>query len=97
MNKTGILIFAALALAGCSTVDMAQQPQTVRGVWLRADGRSAKNDPQMMAQFEADKAECTAGGAEPDRVCMDHRGYVLVPENDVEAAAAKLRAAHGIN
>jgi hypothetical protein len=96
MQRFGILI-VALALAGCGTAEFAQQPKEVKGVWLRADGRSGKNDPAMVAQFEADKAECTVGTAEPDKVCMEHRGYVLVPETDVEAAAAKLRAAHGIN
>ena len=96
MQRLGILI-VALALAGCGTAEFAQQPKEVKGVWLRADGRSGKNDPAMVAQFEADKTECTAGTTEPDRVCMEHRGYVLVPETEVEAAAAKLRAAHGIN
>ena len=97
MKKIGIVILAGAALAGCSTAEMVRQPQSVQGVWLRSDGRSAKNDPQMTAQFEAAKAECSTAGGEPDRICMDHRGYVLVPQNEVEAAAAKLRAAHGIN
>jgi hypothetical protein len=95
-----IIVMAALSLTGCGTtafLGQQQQPQVVKGVWLRSDGRSARNNPQMVAQFEADKTECSAGGGEPDRICMEHRGYVLVPENDVEAAAAKLRAAHGIN
>jgi hypothetical protein len=99
MRKLSILIMA-LALSGCGTADflsLKQAPQATKGVWLRADGRSARNNPQMVAQFEADKTECTAGASEPDRICMQHRGYVLVPENEVEAAAAKLRAAHGIN
>jgi hypothetical protein len=92
-------IVLACVLGGCSTFELPFQQSAgpVQGVWLRSDGRSAKNNPQMIAQFEADKAECSASGGEPDRVCMEHRGYVLVPESEVEAAAAKLRAAHGIN
>jgi hypothetical protein len=98
MKNIAIVLLATFTLAGCGTAQIAQQSGPIPGVWLRSDGRSAKNDPALVAQFDADKAECTgAGSAEPDRICMDHRGYVLVPENEVEAAAAKLRAAHGIN
>jgi hypothetical protein len=100
MKTSGLLIALALCLAGCGTAQFGQPPgQTgpVQGIWLRSDGQSGRNNPALAAQFETDKAECTAGGSEPDRVCMAHRGYVLVPEDQVEQAAAKLRAARNVN
>lgn len=68
--------------------------RTVQGVWVRADGQSGRDNPALAAQFAADKAACTqAGSPEPDRACMDQRGYLLVPADQAAAKAAELRAA----
>ena len=81
-------------LAGCSTTSGPGPVRTVQGVWVRADGQSGRDNPALAAQFAADKAACTqAGSPEPDRACMDQRGYLLVPADQAAAKAAELRAA----
>ncbi len=66
----------------------------MQGVWVRSDGQSGRDNPALAAQFNTDKAACTFGGsAEPDRSCMDQRGYLLVPADQAAAKAAELRAA----
>jgi hypothetical protein len=91
MKATAIVAVGALALSACgSTTGM--QPQAEKGVWLRADGQSGKNDPAMAAQFESDSVACRVAG-QINQACMSQRGYLLVPESQVEAKAAELRAA----
>jgi hypothetical protein len=87
----------ALALVGCADPNVAPLDTGVsrmaeKGIWLRSDGQSGKNNPVIAQQFAADKAACgTVIGV--DRACMAQRGYLLVPESQVEAKAAELRAA----
>jgi hypothetical protein len=92
-----IFIVAALAasLAGClSLFGGGGGPRVERGIWVRGDGQSGRTNPGLAQIFEADRAACTpAGTSEPDRTCMSSRGYVLVPESQVETKAAELRAA----
>ena len=68
----------------------------VEGIWLRADGQSGRNNPALAQQFAADKAGCTASG-QVNRICMSQHGYVLVPANQADAAAAQLRAKAAAN
>jgi hypothetical protein len=86
-----VVVLAAL-LAGCMST--SQPVRTIQGAWVRSDGQSGRDNPALAAQFAADKAACTQpGAAEPDRACMDQRGYLLVPESQAAAKAAELRAA----
>jgi len=94
------LAVAALA-AGCTSSRVRgpapQQQPTVTsmpdGIWLRTDGQSGRDNPALAAQFENDRAACTVGGG-IERACMTRRGYVLVPQSQAEATAARLRAAN---
>ena len=94
------VLVVALMLAGCTapTVERnsgsgsAVAPVPVKGIWLRKDGRSGKDDPIMARQFQLDKASCNAGTT-VNTTCMAQRGYLLVPESDVEVRARELRAA----
>ena len=91
---------AALVLSGCAGplvgpnagFGQASAPRVVEGIWLRTDGQSGRDNPAIAQQFEVDKAACMVG-AEPDPTCMQARGYLLVPAAQVEARAARLRAA----
>ena len=94
------VLVVALVLAGCAAPTVGRNsgygsavaPVTVKGIWLRKDGRSGKDDPIMARQFQLDKASCTAGTT-VDAACMAQRGYLLVPESEVEVRALELRAA----
>lgn len=96
-----VALVASFTLAGCAAPTVATGPgigqptPVVQGIWLRTDGRSGRDDPAIARQFDVDKAACNAG-TEPDRNCMAARGYILVPETEVEMKAAELRAAAGI-
>ena len=86
-----------LALVGCAdpnaaALDTGLSPTTVKGIWLRTDGQSGRDNPAIAEQFSADKAAC-ATVLDVDRACMAERGYLLVPESQVETKAAELRAA----
>ena len=87
-----------LALVGCADPNVASNVETglslpaEKGIWLRTDGQSGKNNPAIAQQFAADKAAC-ATVVDIDRACMAQRGYLLVPESQVETKAAELRAA----
>lgn len=87
-----------LALMGCADPNLASRrdpglsPTGEKGIWLRTDGQSGRNDPAIAGEFAADKAAC-ATVIEVDRACMAQRGYLLVPESQVEAKAEELRAA----
>ena len=90
-------IALALALVGCADPNVAPVDTGVsrlaeKGIWLRADGQSGKNNPALAQQFAADKAAC-ATVVDVDRACMAQGGYLLVPESEVETKAAELRAA----
>ena len=87
---------AALMLTGCAgpIAESGGISGVVKGVWLRTDGQSGRDNPAIAQQFEVDKAACMAG-AEPDRTCMAARGYVLVRADQAESRAAQLRAAAG--
>ena len=94
------VLLVALLLAGCAAPTVGGNagygsvvaPVTVKGIWLRKDGRSGKDDPIMARQFQLDKASCTAGTT-VDTACMAQRAYLLVPESEVEVRALELRAA----
>lgn len=91
-----MVLVAASVLAGCS-YNRAPQPQySEEEIWLRSDGQSGRNNPALAAQFAADKAACTVQGG-INRACMTRRAYILVPKSQVEATAARLRAASGVN
>ena len=100
MRPIAIATIAALVLSGCAgpTVappvgyGMPPAGPAEKGIWLRADGQSGKNNPAIVQQFAADKAACS-NGIDVDRACMAQRGYLLVPESQVETKAAELRAA----
>lgn len=101
MRNTIVLLFVAIGLAGCGTSGgpfaPRQQPVAEEQIWLRTDGQSGRTNPALAAQFEADKAACTVPGGGIDRACMTNRAYILVPASQVEATAARLRAASGQN
>jgi hypothetical protein len=98
MRTIAIATIAALVLSGCAGPTMAPRvgysmlPPAEKGIWLRTDGQSGKNNPAIAQQFAADKAACL-NGIDVDRGCMAQRGYLLVPESQVETKAAELRAA----
>ena len=79
-------------MAGCASVDSGGPSRPDQGIWLRTDGQSGRNNPALAQQFEIDKASCTDRG-QVNQLCMTHRGYILVPQSQVEAKAAELRAA----
>ena len=80
----------ASLLAGCLSFG-TPAPVAEKGVWVRADGQSGKNNPALAAQFESDRAACSSNG-QINRTCMSRAGYVLVPESQAAATAAQLRA-----
>jgi hypothetical protein len=100
MRTIAIATVAALVLSGCAGpavaptggYSMPPAPPAEKVIWLRTDGQSGKNNPAIAQQFAADKAAC-GNGIDVDRGCMAQRGYLLVPESQVEAKAAELRAA----
>ena len=100
MRAIAIASIAALVLSGCAgptvapTVGYSVLPAAPaeKGIWLRTDGQSGKNDPALAQPFAADKAACSHG-IDVDRACMAQRGYLLVPESQVETKAAELRGA----
>jgi len=92
-----ILILVAAGLSGCSLSQPSRQQPTENSVWMRTDGQRASADPALAAQFASDKAACTVPGGGIERACMTQRGYILVPQSQAEATAARLRAASGTN
>lgn len=98
MKEIAVSLVLVSVLAGCST-NRSPQPQVQYAeeqIWLRNDGQSGRNNPALAAQFSADRAACTVQGG-IDRACMTRRAYILVPQSQVEATAARLRAASGVN
>lgn len=93
MKRVAPVLAFAMVLAGC-TSNPFQSRTTEEQIWLRTDGQSGRDNPALAAQFSADKAACTVGGG-IDRACMTKRAYILVPKSQVEATAARLRAASG--
>ena len=87
-----------LTLVGCadpnvaSSVDTGLSLPAEKGIWLRTDGQSGKNNPTIAQQFAADRAAC-ATVVDIDRACMARRVYLLVTESQVETKAAELRSA----
>ncbi len=79
-------------MAGCASVGGTAPGGPERGIWLRTDGQSGREHPALAQQFQSDEASCTDRG-QVNQLCMAHRGYILVPESQVEAKAAELRAA----
>jgi ABC-type glycerol-3-phosphate transport system substrate-binding protein len=99
IRQTAVLMLVAVGLAGCGQSGLFQPRQQVaeEQIWLRTDGQSGRTNPALAAQFEADKAACTVPGGGIDRACMTSRAYILVPASQVEATAARLRAASSPN
>lgn len=101
IRQTALPLLLTLGLAGCNPGGLFQsqsQPQVAEEqIWLRTDGKSGRNNPELAAQFESDKAACTVSGGGIERACMTRRGYILVPQSQVEATAARLRAASSQN
>ena len=79
-------------MAGCASVNSSVPSGPEQGIWLRTDGQSGRENPALEQQFEVDKASCSYQG-QVNQLCMTHRGYILVPQSQVEAKAAELRAA----
>jgi hypothetical protein len=92
-RKEIVVLLAAAALSGCLSRGPSSGAPVIHsdGVWLRTDGQSGRDNPALAAQFESDRAACTVQGG-LQRACMTKRGYVLVPPDQVEATAARLRA-----
>lgn len=92
--QIAVLLLTTIALAGCTTSRTSKPQISEEQIWLRTDGKSARDDPALAQQFEADKAACTVPGG-IDRDCMTKRAYIRVPISQAEATAAKLRTASG--
>lgn len=91
--KTLLIVAMTGITAGCASTGGGGAPTgPERGIWLRTDGQSGRDNPVLAQQFETDKASCTDRG-QVNQLCMTHRGYILVPQSQVEAKAAELRAA----
>ncbi|WP_421725085.1 hypothetical protein [Bauldia sp.] len=86
-----LVIAAAGVVAGCASLGGGGSGSD-RGIWVRTDGQSGRDNPALAQQFEADKASCSDRG-QVNQLCMAHRGYVLVPESQAAAKAAEFRAA----
>ena len=93
-RRIAVLILVAVGLSGCSLSQPSQPQSTENSVWMRTDGQRASADPVLAAQFDSDKAACTVAGGGIERACMTQRGYILVPQSQAEATAARLRAAN---
>jgi outer membrane biosynthesis protein TonB len=100
VSRSGVLMLAALALAGCS--------MTSRFAYLRADGQDL-GDPTVAQQFSRDRAACgsemhnTAGTGDPHRNnsfgggdaaqdCMEAKGYIVVTDSEAVARQQDLAA-----
>jgi len=79
-------------LGGCMSLGGGGPGGPERGIWVRTDGRSGRDDPALQAQFQKDEAYCSDRG-KVNQLCMNSRGYVLVPESQAAAKAAEFRAA----
>ncbi|MCB1489014.1 MAG: hypothetical protein KDJ88_16355 [Bauldia sp.] len=90
--KAYLIVAMTGLIAGCATTNSSAPTGPEQGIWLRTDGQSGRNNPVLAQQFEVDKAACTYEG-QVNQLCMTHRGYILVPQSQVEAKAAELRAA----
>jgi hypothetical protein len=88
-----VVLLAAAALSGCLSRGPSSGAPVIHsdGVWLRTDGQSGRDNPALAAQFQSDQAACTVEGG-IQRACMTKRGYILVPREQAEATAARLRA-----
>jgi hypothetical protein len=91
--QTAVLVLVAAALSGCNLSRTSEPQSAENSVWMRTDGKRASADPVLAAQFDSDKAACTVAGGGIERACMTQRGYILVPQSQAEATAARLRAA----
>jgi hypothetical protein len=93
-RKEFVVLLLAATLAGCLSRGPASTEAPIihsDGIWLRTDGQSGRDNPALAAQFQSDQAACTVEGG-LQRACMTKRGYVLVPRDQAEATAARLRA-----
>jgi hypothetical protein len=63
-------LLVSVLFAGCESASSQSEY-----VWRRIDGRSAKNDPALQAQFQADVAICEAAA--------DHEGREAEAEEDL--------------
>lgn len=85
------MMMAAGLVAGCASIGGGSSGSD-RGIWVRSDGQSGRDNPALAQQFASDKASCSDRG-QVNQLCMAHRGYVLVPESQAAAKAAEFRAA----
>jgi hypothetical protein len=98
IRHSAVLLVVAVGLCGCSLSQRSQPTESAEdSVWMRTDGKRASADPVLAAQFDSDKAACTVAGGGIERACMTQRGYILVPQSQAEATAARLRAASSPN
>jgi hypothetical protein len=97
IRQIAVLILVAVGLSGCSLSQPSRPQSAENSVWMRTDGKRASADPVLAAQFDSDKAACTVAGGGIERACMTQRGYILVPQSQAEATAARLRAANQTN
>ena len=93
IREIAVSLLVAMTLAGCNNMSRMSPPVGEEEVWLRTDGQSGRDNPALATQFEADKSACTVAGG-IDRACMTGKAYILVPKSQVEATAARLRAAN---
>ncbi len=89
--KTVFVAITAGLLAGCMSLGGAPHGPE-RGIWVRTDGQSGRDNPALQQQFATDQAFCSDRG-QVNQLCMTQRGYILVPESQAAAKAAQLRAA----
>ena len=94
--KVIVALTTLTLLAGCASTSngpgYGAPPGAVAGIWLRKDGLSGRDNPALAEKFAVDKAACTQAFNSVDRACMDQRGYLLVPQDQVEQRAMELRA-----
>lgn len=70
LRQVAVSLFVAVALAGCSGVGSSQKTQqsqfssldfSEEQIWLRTDGQTGRNNPELAAKFVADRTACVTG------------------------------------